>query len=123
MEDEDDNAEMAPDYGTDFSDDVDPIQVRHPNFHAKARPQHSGIGNRIQGNGEPEAEVTVPPHSSSLVIPRFPGFSKLPGNGQGIPVSRFGRETLAGQPRFPIRPGTGNRGPDSAGRGFPGLPE
>jgi hypothetical protein len=57
MEDEDDNAEMAPevpDYGADFSDDVD------PNFHAKARPQHSIIGNRIQGNGEPEAGVSGP---------------------------------------------------------------
>ncbi len=75
IEDEDDDAEMAPDYGTDFSDDVD------PNFDAKARPQleHSGIGNRIQGNGdsesEPEAEVTIPLHS--LVIPpaAFPGFA------------------------------------------------
>ena len=26
-----------------------------------------------------------------------------------------------GTPRFPNRPGTGNWGPDSAGRGFPGL--
>jgi hypothetical protein len=52
--DEDDDAEMADYDGTDFSDDVD------PNFDAKARPQHSGIGNRI---------------------PRFPGF--LPGNGEG----------------------------------------
>jgi hypothetical protein len=113
MEDKDDDAEMAPDYGTDFSDDVD------PNFDAKARPQHSGIGNRIQGNGEPEAEVTIPLHS--LVIPRrFPGFCRETGR-EFIPVSRFGRET--GNPRFPIRPGTGNRGPDSAGRGFPGLPE
>ncbi len=38
MEDGDSDTEMA-DYGTDFSDDVD------PNFDAKAR--HSGIGNRI----------------------------------------------------------------------------
>ncbi len=63
IEDEDVDAEMAPDYGTDFSDDVD------PNFDAKARPtspqlehSESGIGNRIQGNGdsEPEAaEVTI----------------------------------------------------------------
>jgi len=28
-----------------------------------------------------------------------------PGIGEGIPDSRFGRET--GNPRFPIRPGTG----------------
>ncbi len=90
--DEDDDAEMADYDGTDLSDDVD------PNFDAnlKARPQHSGIGNRI---------------------PRFPGF--LPGNGEGTPVSRFGRELETGSPRFSIRPGTGNRGPDSAGRGFP----
>ncbi len=46
--------------------------------------RQSGIGNRI---------------------PRFPFF--LPGNGdsEGIPVSRFRRET--GNPRFPIRPGPG----------------
>ncbi len=44
--------------------------------------RHSGIGNRI---------------------PRFPIF--LPGIGEAIPDSRFGRET--GNPRFPIRPGTG----------------
>jgi hypothetical protein len=45
--------------------------------------RHSGIGNRI---------------------PRFPDFF-LPGIGEGIPDSRFGRETR--NPRFPIRPGTG----------------
>ncbi len=35
--------------------------------------------------------------------PDFPIF--LPGIGEGIPDSRFGRET--GNPRFPIRPGPG----------------
>ncbi len=34
MEDGDSDAEMA-DYGTDFSDDVDPI-LSHPNFDARA---------------------------------------------------------------------------------------
>ncbi len=79
MEDEDDDAEMA-DYGTDFSDDVD------PNFDAKARPQHAGIGNRI---------------------PRFRRPGVLPGNGEGIPVSRFGRETGNPLSRFGREPGIG----------------
>ena len=37
MEDDDSDTEMA-DYGTDFSDDVD------PNFDAKARPQQGSTG-------------------------------------------------------------------------------
>jgi hypothetical protein len=49
------------------------------------------------------------------------------GIGNRIPgaVSRFFfRETAGGRnPRFPIRPGTGIGGPDSAGRRFPGLLE
>ena len=31
--------------------------------------------------------------------------------GRGFPVSRFGRERETGNPRFPIRPGTGNGAP------------
>jgi hypothetical protein len=65
-------------------------------------PGHSRIGNRI---------------------PRFPDW------GGGFPDSRFpiGRESGIGNRetgRFPIRPGTGNRGPGAPGaarRGFPGL--
>ena len=62
---------------------------------------HSGIGNRIPRIG---------PDSRFF----------LPGIGEGIPDSRFGRKH-GGNPRFPIRPGIANRGPDSPGRGSPGL--
>jgi hypothetical protein len=84
---------------------------------------------------------------SPIPVPPIPDSA---GDRSGIgksPVSRFGRESArgigvpigrksgreppipdfagkpVGNPRFPtqIRPGTGNRGPDSAGRGFPGL--
>ncbi len=48
--------------------------------------RHSGIGN-LSGIGSP--------------VSRF-----LAGNGEGIPVFRFGRRE-AGNPRFPIRPGPG----------------
>ncbi len=58
------------------------------NFDAKAPPRHSGIGNRI---------------------PRFPDF--FAGRESPFPIWPGNRE-----PRFAIRPGTGNRGPDSAGR-------
>ena len=58
--------------------------------------RHSGIGNRI---------------------PRFPDFwGDFP-----IPDSRSAGNRESGNGPFPDRPGTGNRGPDSASRGFPGL--
>ncbi len=91
MEDGDSDGEMA-DYGTDFSDDVDP----NLNFDASSLPGHSRIGNRI---------------------PRFPGF----GGDFPIPDSRVAGNRESGNGPFPVRPGTGNRGPDSASRGFPGL--
>ncbi len=35
-------------------------------------------------------------------------FGRETGPGEGIPVSRFGQNRDSGNPRFPIRPGTGN---------------
>ncbi len=71
-----------------------------------------------------DARTSLGNRESDPPFPRFWG---------GFPDSRFpiGRES--GRPGaresgigirvgpFPDRPGTGNRGPDSAGRGFPGL--
>jgi hypothetical protein len=37
----------------------------------------------------------------------FPPFPILPGNGEGIPDSRLGRNRETGNARFAIRPGTG----------------
>ncbi len=72
MEDDDSDAEMA-DYGTDFSDDVD------PNFDASSLPGHSRIGNRTHR------------------IPRFPGFQLL--NGGDFPIPRAdSRVPVAGNP-------------------------
>jgi hypothetical protein len=65
-----------------------------PNFDASSLPGHSRIGNRI---------------------PHFPGFEG------GFPDSRVAGNRESGNGPFPARPGTGNRGPDSASRGFPGL--
>ncbi len=87
MEDGDSDTEMA-DYGTDFSDDVD------PNFDASSLPGHSRIGSRI------------------------PPFSRFWG---GFSDSRVAGNRESGNGPFPVRPGTGNRGPDSASRGVPGL--
>jgi hypothetical protein len=88
----------AADYRADCSDDVD------PNFDAKARPQqgpaveiHKGIGNRIPPPGA--FSRFGGPGGSSFKFP-IPD-SRLAGPGN--------RET--GNPRFPIRPGIGNRGP------------
>ena len=68
----------------------------------------------------------------------FPRFPIWPGIGEGIPDSRFGRESGhrespipdsagnrdTGNPRFPIRPGLGigNQGPDSPQIGKSGIP-
>jgi hypothetical protein len=95
MEDDDTDAEMV-DYETDFSDDVDPNFV-HSEFTAvDARTSESrGPGNR----------ESDPPFSRFFPIPD----SRVAGNRE------------SGNGPFPDRPGTGNRGPDSAGRGFPGL--
>ncbi len=67
--------------------------------------------------------VPARPGNPQFPFPRFP---ISPGNGEGIPDSRLGRNREAGNPRFPMnsaRAGNGNRGPDSAGRhaGEPGL--
>ena len=68
MQDGDSDAEMA-DYGTDFSDDVD------PNFDAEARPQ--------QG---PSVEITARNRASDPPFSRFwgdfPGDSRLPIAGK-----------------------------------------
>jgi hypothetical protein len=56
-----------------------------------------------------------PPFNFSRFLGGFPDSRfpthRIPSPGNG------NRETG----RFPIRPGTGNRGPNSASRGFPGL--
>ncbi len=101
MEDGDSDAEMA-DYGTDFSDDHDV----DPNFDASSLllVGHSRIGNRI-----PRSVTRFPGLGGDFPIPDSE-VPEWPGIGN--------RETFG---PFPVRPGTGNRGPDSASRGFPGL--
>ncbi len=63
------------------------------------------------------------PGSPSPRFPfKFPRFPIWPGNGEGIPVSRFGRDRGSGNSPFPIRPGTGNGAPigrKSGNRGYP----
>ena len=56
-------------------------------------------------------------------FPRFP-ISSLPGNGEGIPDSRLGRNRETGNPRFLIQPGTGigvRIGRKSGNRGYPSV--
>jgi hypothetical protein len=82
MEDADSDAEMA-DYGTDFSDDVDPNR----DFDKKAFKVLSRIGNRIP---------RFPPFLGGGGVSRFP-IGRESGIGKS-PVSRFGREPGIGVP-------------------------
>ncbi len=71
MEDGDSDTEMA-DYGTDFSDDVD------PNFDASSLPGHSRIGNRIPPfsrfwGGFPDSRVAGNRESGNGPFPVRPG--------------------------------------------------
>jgi hypothetical protein len=82
MEDGDSDAEMA-DYGTDFSDDVD------PNFDASSLPGHSRIGNRIP---------RFPGFGGDFPIPEWPGIGNRETGrfplgrepGIGVPIRRAG---------------------------------
>ena len=79
MEDDDSDAEMA-DYGTDFSDDVD------PNSDASSLPGHSRIGNRVPrfpGFGG-DFPIPVPGRVGNRKFPpRFPAKSGIGGTGIG----------------------------------------
>ena len=90
MEDGDSDAEMA-DYGTDFSDDVDPNVTRESGIGWIPR-RFPGFGPQLLGG-----------------ISRFPPIPDWPGIGN--------RKTG----RFPIRLGPGIGVPGAARRGFPGL--
>jgi hypothetical protein len=94
MEDDDSDADskMA-DYGTDFSDDVD------PNLDAKA------LHNFEQGS---TVEITVGNRESD------PPFSRVWGDFP-IPDSRLAGNRETGNPRFPIRPGPGIGVPGGGG--------
>ena len=75
--------------------------------------------------------IPSPLHWQLMLVTQEIGFPIPPvsrftfGNlKRGVPVSRFagiGKRAGNREPPFPDSAGTGNRGPDSASRGFPGL--
>jgi hypothetical protein len=81
---------------------------------------------RSRSHANPGRQTEIGPDDGIRVVPARPGnpqfpfprrFPISPGNGEGIPDSRLGRNREAGNPRFPMNSaGNGNRGPDSAGR-------
>ncbi len=73
----------------------------------------SGTGTGCDCQGEQTRKSPIPVHP-------IPDLAGNRGGNFRFPIGReSGIRRESG--RFPIRPGTGNRGPDSASRGFPGL--
>jgi hypothetical protein len=111
------------------------IEAQTRNSFIRVMPIASGPTEVCGVRFEHRSPLELEPQTPKSPISNFPPTPIWPGNGEGIPVSRFGRNPEGnrggrrrpgpaggtGNPRFPMRPRTGIGVPGAAGRGFRGL--